>query len=339
MRKHMLTQRYKLCRNNAIKIQARMRAMIQCKRFKTVERSTLKIQTRYREHLKRKHLKIEREREKKRLELAIKQNEEKARLKAQKERKAAVRIQKSIRGSRIKRQFAAEKRSVVMVQKTVRGHLGRRIRKRREMTKMISKINNDAAVVLQKRTRGFLQRKSYLKSRAERIDHSDKELQETTSEGGPMSKVVRHIEQMKEAGRGFDLPKVRTAGFAHVKRFRDSNRLPNLLDASEKSKVPVRAPVVSAGSNSVSLPNLRPANGLVNPNWGRGNVKVVGGMNGKRNSNNRIRSLNASNNTIAKLQTKAQLRTKQRNAKREQGQQPKWGNNFGIRNQYGLYKS
>ena len=48
----MLTQRYKLCRNNAIKIQARMRAMIQCKRFKTVERSTLKIQTRYREHLK-----------------------------------------------------------------------------------------------------------------------------------------------------------------------------------------------------------------------------------------------------------------------------------------------
>ena len=71
-----------------------MRAMIQCKRFKTVERSTLKIQTRYREHLKRKHLKIERERERKRLELAIKQNEEQARLKAQKERKAAVRIQK-----------------------------------------------------------------------------------------------------------------------------------------------------------------------------------------------------------------------------------------------------
>ena len=80
--------------------------------------------------------------------------------------------------------------------------------------------------------------------------------------------VVRHIEQIKEAGRGFDLPKVRTAGFAHVKRFRDSNRLPNVLGASEKSKVPVRAPIVSAGSNSVSLPNLRPANNLVNPNWG-----------------------------------------------------------------------
>ena len=72
---------------------------------------------------------------------------------------------------------------------------------------------------------------------------------------------------MKKTGRVFDIPKVRTAGFAHVKRFRDSNRLPNLLDA-EKSKVPVRAPVVSAGSNSVSLPNLRPANSLVNPNWG-----------------------------------------------------------------------
>ena len=57
---------------------------------------------------------------------------------------------------------------------------------------------------------------------------------------------------------------------------------------------------------------------------------------GNNNSNNRIRSLNASNNTIAELQTKAQLRTKQRNAKREQGQQPKWGNNFGIRNQYGF---
>ena len=89
------------------------------------------------------------------LELAVKQKEEEARLKAQKERKAAVRIQKSIRGSKMKRQFATEKSSAVMVQKTVRGYLGRRIRKRREMTKMISKINNDAAVVLQKRTRDF----------------------------------------------------------------------------------------------------------------------------------------------------------------------------------------
>ena len=189
-----------------------------------------------------KRLRIERERDRKRLELAVKQKEEEARLKAQKERKAAVRIQKSIRGSKMKRQFATEKSSAVMVQKTVRGYLGRRIRKRREMTKMISKINNDAAVVLQKRTRGFLQRKTYLKSRTKRLDHSENELRQTTSEGRPMSKVVSHIEQIKEAGRGFDLPKVRTAGFAHVKRFRDSNRLPNVLGASEKSKVPVRAP-------------------------------------------------------------------------------------------------
>ena len=333
----MQSQHYKSCRKNAIKIQAYVRATTERRRFKIVEKSIFKIQTQYRAYLTRKRLQNERER--KRFEAAAKQKEQKARLRAQKERNAAVRIQKNIRGSKIKRQFSAEKKSAVMVQKTIRGHLGRKIIKRREMAKMISKINNDAAIVLQKRTRGYFQRKAYLKTRAKRDDLSTLESKASTNEGKRMSKVVSHIEQIKEAGRGLDLPKVRTAGFAHVKRFRDSNRLPDLLDASEKSKVPVRKPIVSAGSHAVSLPNLRPVNKVVNPNWGRGNVKLVGNSNGKRTINNRIRSLNASNNNIAKLQTKAQLRTKKSKAKREQGQQPKWGNNFGIRNQYGLYKS
>ena len=37
---------------------------------------------------------------------------------------------------------------------------------------------------------------------------------------------VDNINQIKEAGRGIDLPKVRTL-VAHVKRFRDSSKLPN----------------------------------------------------------------------------------------------------------------
>ena len=84
----------------------------------------------------------------------------------------------------------------------------------------------------------------------------------------------------------------------------------------------------------MSLPNLRSNNGVVDPNWGRGNVRRVGGSTVGSKSN-RIRSLNSRK----KIQTKAQLRTNKGNGIGEKGQQPKWGNNFGIRNQYGLYKS
>ena len=101
-----------------------------------------------------------------------------------------------------------------------------------------------------------------------------------------------------------------------------------MLGASEKSKVPVRAPIVSAGSNSVSLPNLRPANNLVNPNWGRGNVKVVGGSNGKRNSNNRIRSLNASK--IILCYKPKTIKNEATQCKKGTGPTTKMGNNFGI---------
>ena len=48
----------------------------------------------------------------------------------------------------------------------------------------------------------------------------------------------------------------------------------------------------------------------------------VGGSNGKRNSNNRIRSLNANNS--GKSTNQSSIRTKQARAKRDQGQQPKW---------------
>ena len=333
-RKRIQQQQFQKTKKSAIIIESKIRAAKQYQQFKNMKQSTKTIQTSFRKYLSRKQRKEEEERNKQQEALFLLQQEEEKK----RQKLAAIQIQKNLRGMKRKKQYNLEKKSIVTLQKNVRGHLNRkqhkkRVEKKKKMEKVINDINNNAAVVLQKRTRGFLQRQK----------QSKKETNVTISNKSPpgLMKVntqtddVDNINQIKEAGRGIDLPKVRTAGFAHVKRFRDSSKLPELpVSSNASSNIPVRVPTISAGSNSVSLPNLRSNNGVVNPNWGRGNVRRVGGGTVGSKSN-RIRSLNSRK----KIQTKAQLRTNKGNGIGEKGQQPKWGNNFGIRNQYGLYKS
>ena len=111
----------------------------------------------------------------------------------------------------------------------------------------------------------------------------------------------------RKASVGFDTPKVRTAGFDHVKRFREMEKLPKLPSTTIQT---IAHPTSHSTNQSSSLPTLGQRR-ILNTQWGR-----------KKRGKGKI-----------------SMKALRKQDKKDQSKQPKWGNNFGIRNQYGIYKA
>ena len=111
----------------------------------------------------------------------------------------------------------------------------------------------------------------------------------------------------RRASVGFDTLKVRTAGFDHVKRFREMEKLPKLPSTTIKT---IAHPTLHSSSQSSSLPALGQPR-ILNTQWGR----------------------------KKRVKSKISMKALRKQDGKDLSQQPKWGNNFGIRNQYGIYKA
>eukprot|EP00505_MAST-04D_sp_SCG-Rhode-Island_P001138 Stramenopile-MAST_4_protein_1138 len=111
----------------------------------------------------------------------------------------------------------------------------------------------------------------------------------------------------RKASVGFDTPKVRTAGFDHVKRFREMEKLPKLPSTTIQT---IAHPTSHSTYQSSSLPTLGQRR-ILNTQWGR-----------KKRGKGKI-----------------SMKALRKQDEKDQSKQPKWGNNFGIRNQYGIYKA
>ena len=63
---------------------------------------------------------------------------------------AAIKIQKNVRGIKVKKRYDLKKKSIIILQKSIRGHLNRKqyqisLEKNKKMEKLINDINNNAA--------------------------------------------------------------------------------------------------------------------------------------------------------------------------------------------------
>ncbi len=323
-------------RDGAAKIQKLVRGRQDRKRIRQYHRSATRLQCQFRSFQVQKQLQQKHTSAQKIQALARKHRE---RRRFAESKKQAVKIQGSIRGYRARIQLAREKSAALSIQRVLRGHKARKFaaglsdsrakvaqeelikhsvtivqrhvrgfQTRQNKTRLVRQRaeENRAATNMQRLYRGYSSRKEYIREKAKRKVSIRQRVPVVKQDGGA-KKIIKAV--------GYDLPpKVRTAGFDHVKRFREAEKFPKVQQPQLLSRERMVSSMNNPVQNNPSLPSLA-KNNLANPQWGRKNRIGRSGKIITRHSKKMVAKQSA------------------------ESDKPRWGNNFGIRNQYGLNKS